>query len=234
MSEMNARSLPSLALAFLLFVAAVGSVGCQSMWDTHRENERLFSLDAARTHSNRGQCVKALAELDRAQARIDLGPYSRESTLARLRCYEKLGMNELASAHRRLLTDFYTDEPMAYPEADGASIFRVKTISKGGYDRPPAWLKISPPRYPEFARRSKIIGRVVVSFELAGNDKPRSIRVLEMPHPLLATWAIEAITGAKGKKKEGAKELMPGGRYVTTFLFHYRWAKEMPSEPLDS
>ncbi|MEM9175817.1 MAG: energy transducer TonB [Myxococcota bacterium] len=234
MPDTSAPRRSPLVLAILLCAILTSTVGCRSMWDAQRENERMFALDAARTHANRGQCDKALGEIDRAQSRIDLGAYSRESVLARLRCYEKLGMTELASAHRRLVADFYTDEPMAYPDPDGSSIFRVRTISKGGYDRPPAWLKISAPRYPEFARRSRIIGRVVVAFELAGNDRPRSIRVLEMPHPLLATWAIEAITQAKGKKKKNAPELIPGGRYVTTFLFEYRWAKELPSEPLDS
>ena len=145
-------------------------------------------------------------------------------------------MTELATAHRRLLTDFYTDEPLAYPDPDGASIFRVRKVAKGGYATPPAWLEIAPPRYPESARRSKIIGRVVVAFGLAGNDRPREIRVLEMPHPLLASMAIEAIGQAKPnkRKKKDSPELMPGGRFVTTFIFEYRWAKEQPEEELDS
>lgn len=236
MSEKNARHLrlpPILAVGLMLFLTW-GSLGCQSMWETHRENERRYSLDAARTHTKRGQCTMALGELDRAQARIDLGPYSQESTLARVRCYEKLGMTELATAHRRLLADFYSEEPMAYPDPDGSSIFRARKIAKDHYTRPPDWLDISPPRYPESARRSKIIGRVVVTFELAGNDRPRGIRVLEMPHPLLASMAIEAIANAKPKKKKNSPELMHGGRFVTTFVFEYRWAKEQPEEALDS
>ena len=236
MSEKPVRPfpLPPIVLLVLLAVFASGTVGCRTMWDQHRERERLFALEAARTHTRRGQCEKAIGELDRAQARVDIGAYSTESILARVRCYEKLGMTELATAHRRLMDDFYTKEPMAYPDPDGSSIFRVRTISKGGYDRPPNWLKISAPRYPEFARRSQITGRVVVSFELAGNDRPRSIRVLEMPHPLLATWAIEAIVQAQPKKKKDTTKLMPGGRYVTTFVFEYRWAREQPTEELDS
>lgn len=235
MSEKNMhRPLRSALAIGLLLTLAGTSVGCQSMWDRVRERERMFALDVARTHADRGQCTEAITEFDRAQSRIDLGPYSRESTAARLRCYEKLGATELASAHRRLLVDFYTDEPMAYPDADGSSIFRVKTLSELGYDRPPRWLQIPAPRYPDFARRSKIIGRVVIAFELAGNDRPRSIRVLEMPHPLLATLAIEAISQAKPKKKKDDAELMPGSRFVTTFLFEYRWAKEAPEEALDS
>lgn len=220
--------------ALMLAGVVLGGIGCQSMWDRHRESERMFALDNARTHTQRGQCAKALSELDRAQARIDLGPYARESTRARARCYDKLELNEMAAAHRRMIQDFYTEEPLAYPEADGSSIFRVRSVPSGGFDRPPSWLKIAAPRYPEYARRSKITGRVVVSFELAGNDTPRAIRVLEMPHPLLATLAIEAIAQAKPRKKAGAPELMPGGRFVTTFAFEYRWAKEVPQEDLDS
>lgn len=222
------------ALAMCLALIALGAVGCQSMWDRVRERERLFALDTARTQTGRGQCPQALQSLDRAQARLDLGAYARESTVARARCYEKLGMTEMASAHRRLVDDFYTDEPMAYPDADGTSIFRVKQVSPGGYDRPPKWLKVPEPRYSAYARRSKIIGRVVIAFELAGNDRPRKIRVLEMPHPLLATWAIESIAQSKPKKKKDSPDLMPGGRYVTTFVFQWRWAGESRDEPLDS
>jgi len=209
-------------------------VSCATMWERVREQERLFALDAARTQTGRGQCPNGLRSLDRAQARIDLGAYSRESTVARARCYEKLGLTEFAAAHRRMVDDFYTDQPMAYPAPDGASVFRVKTVPAGGFSRPPSWLKMPAPRYTPYAQRSKIVGRVVVSFELAGNDKPRKIRVLEMPHPLLATWAIEAVASAQPKKKDGTPDLMPGGRYVTTFLFEWRWAKEAPTEPLDS
>jgi len=220
-------------LTTLVLLLVMGSLGCQSFWEGTRERERLFALENARTQTGRGQCQAALASLDRAQARLDLGLYSRESTIARARCYDRLGLTELATAHRRLATDFYTDEPMALPAADGSSIFRVKKIAPGSFSRPPSWLKMPPPRYSPYAQRSKIVGRVVVSFELAGNDTPRKIRVLEMPHPLLATWAIESISLGEPKKKQGAP-LMPGGRYVTTFLFEWRWAKEEPEAAFDS
>lgn len=212
----------------------VALLGCTTFWDQTRERERIFALENARTQTGRGQCAQALASLDRAQARLDLGLYARESTLARVRCYEKLGMNELASAHRRLAEDFYSEEPLALPEPDGSSIFRVKTVSDGGFSRPPSWLKIPAPRYSPYAQRSDIVGRVVVSFELAGNDRPRKIRILEMPHPLLASWTIEAIASAEPKKKKDTATLMPGGRYVTTFVFEWRWAQEEQESEFDS
>ena len=224
----------TLLMRLVALMLATSLVSCASAWDRVREQERIFALETARTQTGRGQCANALKSLDRAQARIDLGAYSRESTAARARCYEKLGFTEFAAAHRRMLDDFYAEEPMAYPTADGASVFRVKTVPAGGFSRPPSWLKMPAPRYTPYAQRSKIVGRVVVSFELAGNNRPRKIRILEMPHPLLASWAVEAIASAQPKKKEDDPILMPGERYVTTFLFEWRWAKEAPSEPLDS
>ncbi len=220
-----------LAIAALLVLALSG---CTSLWDRVRESERTNFVDIARTQSKRGQCGEALSSLDRAQARMDLGTYARESTIARARCYEKLGAGSMAYAHRRLIDDFYSEEPMALPEADGSSVFRAKSIPAGGFDRPPSWLAFPEPRYSPYAQRSKIVGRVVVSFEIASNDRAKKIRVLEMPHPLLATWAIEAISQGKPKKKPEGVNLMPGGRYVTTFLFEWRWAKEAPEEEFDS
>lgn len=211
-------------LALLLILPALG---CRSMWDRVRENERVYAVETARTQTGRGQCRQALSSLDRAQARLDLGLYARESTLARMRCYQKLDQDELAAAHRRLIDDFYTDEPMAIPDATNASVFRVASVPSGSFDRPPSWLEIPRPRYTPYAQRSDIIGRVVVSFELGGNDRPRKIRVLEMPHPLLASWAIEAVAAAKPsqRKKKNAPTLMPGGRFLTTFVFEWRWAE---------
>ena len=79
------------------------------------------------------------------------------------------------------------------------------------------------------------MGRVVVAFELAEDGRTKKIRVLEMPHPLLATWAIEAVSQA-GKKKRWGKDAganplaMPGDVYVTTFVFYWRWAAEEEEE----
>ena len=221
----------------LLAFALIGLTlsGCSTMWDRVRERERMFALDSARTQTSRGQCASALRSLDRAEARIDLGPYAREATISRQRCYEKVGQSEMAAAHRRLIDDFYTDEPMAFPEPDGSSVFRVKTLPSDGFERPPSWLEFPAPRYTPYAQRSKIVGRVVIAFEVGKDDRPRRIRVLEMNHPLLATWAIEAIASAKpSKKKKGPNLLMPGGRFVTTFAFEWRWAKEEPTSEFDS
>ncbi|MFP6654408.1 MAG: energy transducer TonB [Myxococcota bacterium] len=198
--------------------------GCvQTFWGHIQERERLYALESARIRTERGQCVKALAALDHAEAKLDLGGYAREATAARVRCYEKLNRWELSAAHRRLLTDFYTAEPMALPKKNGSSVFRIDGLVPENYQAPPTWLKIESPRYSEFARRAKIVGRVIVSFRLTKNGRPKRIRVLEMPHPLLASWAIEAIGRSKPVKKKEVTDA-PGGQYISTFRFEWRWA----------
>lgn len=230
--KLNPSRFGAAAMLLLMLPLLLAQTGCQAMWNRVRERERIYSLETARVRLQRGNCAEALASLDRAQARIDLGRYALESVSARLRCYEKLGAQEIATAHRRLITDFYTDEPMALPEADGSSIFRAPNINAADYQSPPTWLKIERPRYTPYAQRSKIIGRVVLSFELAKNGSTRKVRVLEMPHPLLATWAIESVVAAGKKRKENGKDVtvISGGQYITTFSFEWRWASEGNNE----
>lgn len=117
---------------------------------------------------------------------------------------------------------------MAFPAEDGSSVFRAGTSAPAHFDRPPTWLQIARPNYTPYAQRSKIVGRVVVAFSLGENGRTTAIRVLEMPHPLLATWAIEAVAGAKPRR--GMKNKIPvvesSRVFVTTFNFEWRWADE--------
>lgn len=230
----RARPAPTLALMpALIAILLVGSLGCASMWDRVRERERLFALESARTYAKRGSCVEALESLDRAQARMDLGAYGREAISTRIRCYERLGRTQAARAHRRLLEDFYGASHPAHPAADGSSVFRA-TLSEGErFEAPPSMLKIESPSYSEYARRSKIIGRVVVAFELAKDNSTKNIRVLEMPHPLLASWAIEAIEHSRPPKKYKDAVMLSQGPFVTTFAFEWRWAKADDGDPDD-
>ena len=213
-----------LSVLALLFFLLVTSSACNLMWRRVSELERIYALESARREIQSGQCAAALESLDRAEAIMDIGIFAREALEARTRCYEKLGLQELAATHRRLLSDFYTKEPMAFPAEDGSSVFRVSSAAVGKYELPPGWLKVESPRYNEHARRAKIVGRVVVAFNLATNGRPRRIRVLEMPHPLLATWAIEAIARSKPKEKK-QPVILTGVRYVASFNFEWRWAK---------
>jgi hypothetical protein len=55
------------------------------------------------------------------------------------------------------------------------------------------------------------------------------IRVIEMPHPLLASWAIEAIAQARFRTNEKPL-IVPGEHYVTLFEFEWHWAKKKDAE----
>lgn len=217
-----------LSAALFALLLVLGTSGCRSMWNKVRENERTFALENARSNAKRGRCADALADLDRAEAIMAIDRFAIESLQIRIRCYEKLGLMELRSAHRRLLDDYYAQEPMAFPAADGSSVFRAETGAPTRFDRPPTWLKIARPRYTPYAQRSKLVGRVVVAFSLGANGKTTDIHVLEMPHPLLASWAIEAVAGAKPAR--GMKDKVPvvesSRVFVTTFNFEWRWADE--------
>jgi len=220
-------------LAIFLLLLVVAQSGCSPIWRRIREGERSFALKRAHNEIRRGDCEAGLLLLDRAQAALEIGSFARESTAARSRCYEKLGQPELASAHRRLLADYYATELIAVPESDGSTVFRVPNIKPDDYDPPPAWLQIESPRYSGYARRSKIVGRVVLSFDLSKNGRPRRIRVLEMPHPLLATWAIEAIALAESRSKEFSV-VASEAHYLMVFDFEWRWAKKEEDPGEDS
>ena len=230
----RARSLaisgrPALAgIAVLVLLLVVPVFGCGSMWNRVRENERAFALENARTQAKRGKCADALVSLDRAEAVMAIDRFAIESLQIRIRCYEKLGHDEAMSAHRRLLEDFYTEEPMAFPAHDGSSVFRAHESAPIRFERPPSWLEIHRPRYTPYAQRSKIVGRVVVIFALAPSGRTTRIRVLEMPHPLLASWAIEAIVQAKPARamKDKVPVLESERTFVATFNFEWRWADE--------
>lgn len=216
-----------LGLVLLALIAST-SGGCRSMWNRVRENERTFALENARTNAKRGNCREALESLDRAEAIMAIDAFAIEALQMRIRCYEKLGLGEVRDAHRRLVEDFYREEPMAFPAADGSSVFRVRSNTPVRFEPPPAWLAIERPRYSPYAQRSKLVGRVVLAFELAPGGRTTEIRVLEMPHPLLATWAIEAV--AQAKPRRGMKDEVPviqsERTFVTNFSFEWRWADE--------
>ncbi|HEB91059.1 MAG TPA: hypothetical protein ENI85_15905 [Deltaproteobacteria bacterium] len=208
-----------------LFLVVLGQAGClTTLWDRLREHERLLAVEAARGEAHRGQCEKALASLDRAQAKRQLGAYARESTVLRQRCYERLGQQELASAHRRLIADFFSPDADSTRHHPTGSVRRVVGVASEEFFPPPPAMEIASPRYSEYARRSGIVGRVVVSFRIGENGRTRDIRVLEMPHPLLATWAIEAVSRSTLDGDQASRSL-PGTRFLTTYSFEWRWAK---------
>lgn len=224
------------ARALLLLLASVILLpGCQSFWNRVRENERTFAVEKARNTAKRGQCLEAVDALDRAEAIMAIDRFAIEAIQMRVRCYEKLGSRELEGAHRRLLDDYYRSEPMALPASDGSSVFRIRDELPIRFERPPSWLAIARPRYTPHAQRSKLVGRVVVAFGLGEKGRTNRIRILEMPHPLLATWAIEAV--AQAKPKRGRSDSIPiiesDLTYVTTFNFEWRWADEPATDEVE-
>jgi hypothetical protein len=221
-----------MGLCLMLIVLTGTSGGCQTLWVKVRENEREYAVDSARAYSRRGACTELFESVDRASARLDIGRFAVEAIQMRIRCYEKLGRVDAARAHQRLLEDFYGDEneQPAYPRADGTSVFRVANVPDLPFENPPSALELGPPTYSIYARRSDIVGRVVVAFELSPNNRPRNIRVLEMPHPLLASWAIEAVEKITKKKKATGAVIAPGGHYITTYSFEYRWAENVETD----
>jgi hypothetical protein len=223
------RSSVRIALITILTLVFVAPIGCTSMWQAVRKREYAYSVESARGYARAGKCEPALKSLDRAQASLNLGPFARESTAIRARCYEKLGLEELASAHRRLLTDFYVGEPISAPGPDELPVFRVADVNLDDHSPAPSSLKITPPRYNSFAGRSGLVGRVVIAFDISEDGKPTNVRVLEMPHTLLATWAIEAIVESRIRKK-ARPWVAPAEHYLTVLSFTWRWAKQTEAE----
>jgi hypothetical protein len=227
----SGRAVTRVVGLIVLGLAAFGVLACTGMGNRLRERERLFAVEMARTQTERGQCAEALTSLDRAQARLDLGLYARESIRARVKCYSKLGLDELARGHRRLLEDFYSVESRTLSDDGGSPVFRARDIDPALLEPVPSILRIEKPRISPSASRSRLVGRVVVAFALGIDGQPTDLRVLEMSHPLLATWAMEAVAGSKVAKSADRSVLIPGRRYVTTFAFESHWEDQPEAEP---
>lgn len=227
------RSSSRPTLVLILALVGLSLISCRGMWNALRENERGFALENARNNAKRGKCAEALEDLDRAEAIMAIDRFAIEATQLRIRCHERLEQFVQQSAHRRLLDDYYKEEPMAFPAMDGSSVFRARENTPTRFEKPPSWLDIARPRYTPYAQRSKIVGRVVVQFSLGEGGKTKDIRILEMPHPLLANWAIEAVAHAKPKRgMSGKVPVIESERiFVTTFNFEWRWADEGLDEP---
>jgi hypothetical protein len=222
--SLNSKFPTSLSRLVLCVLFLSVGLGCAPLWKAMRESERTSAIESARIYSSRGKCQSAIHSLDRAMARLDIGAYGEEATGIRLRCYQSLGRVQAARAHKRLLEDFYGQISPAYPAADGCSVFRVAQIPNVEYQKLSSALKLVAPSYTEHARRSYIAGRVVVSFQLTQKGLPRSIRVLEMTHPLLASWAIEAVERIVPDERYKDALQLPESHYLAKFDFSSHWA----------
>ena len=224
-----AKSKSRYVAAALLMALVVFGTACAPFWRQVREWERNSAAASADSYAKRGNCARTLKSLDHAEAGLAIGSYAKAATRMRMICYERMGRTEVARAHQRMLDDFYEGENPAYPTGLGDDLFRVKTVPKDPFKPPPALFKIMPPIYNDHAKRSHIVGRVVVSFKLTSKDAATRIRVLEMPHPLLGTWAIEALERSRRNNLDQTTLIPPGEHYVTTFNFYYHHAQDGPT-----
>ena len=175
---MRARADYSLIAVLLL-------CGCVGQWDRVREWERQNAIDGARAEVERGDCDVALPTLERAQSANDLASFGAESVWRKAVCLDRLSRHEEALAHWRLLSELF---PSFYVEHGSVD---AHTLPRGGAAlRSP---KLPRPRFSESARRSGVFGDVVVEYRVDELGVVRDIRVVPPAHPLLASFAIEAV-----------------------------------------
>jgi hypothetical protein len=215
------------SLVACVLLAALAS-GCTSFWASIREQERGHAAKNAEMRIARGDCRGAMRSLERAQASAELGSYATESTLTKAQCLDRIGEREQSRAHYRLLRDFY---PAFRPERIAKEFGEKDESLELALGEAPALgglhaLDLGEPRYSPSADRSQLGGPVLVRFWVAEDGSIRDVRVLEMPHPLLASWAIEAVV--KSKLEKGAFVELPRA-VVTRFVFQTRAPRSEPT-----
>jgi len=212
---------------------ALPLVACAGLTERLRESERNAAAANARKLVARRDCAAALPALERAQAARELGAFEAESSWLKLRCLEALGRTQEALAHQRLLSDFHPDfAPIA---AQGRAALASGEAPAAPLPLAPApalrALAIPRARFTPDAERSRVVGEVVVRFRVERGGRVEGIRVLETPHPLLASWAIEAIANAS-LQSDAAEESLPA-EGALRFHFQHRWQAPDADETRD-
>lgn len=179
----------------LLALLCLALAACGPFWAAVRENERDFAMRSAQARVEAGDCRAALPSLERAQAHRELGRYAARSTLMKARCLVHLGRAEEGKAHYRLLRDFH---PEFQPELVADELREIATpLQQARADAQRSTdlsdLRIPRPRYSASADRSYLSGAVLLRFDLLPGPRVEAIRVLEPTHPLLASFAVEAV-----------------------------------------
>ncbi len=215
-SNMNAAK----RLGIGLLVAGL-STACAPFWSAIREQERGHAANNADMRIARGDCRGALPSLERAQASAELGTYGAASTLSKAQCLDHLGEREQSRAHYRLLRDFYPDfrpQRVAHEFAEKDASLELELGKAPALGSLPD-LDLAEPRYSASADRSHLGGAVLVRFWVNEAGTTQNIRVLDMAHPLLASWSIEAV--AMGKLEKDAVVDLPRA-VVARFVFQTR------------
>jgi len=193
------------------------------MWASIRERDRRSAEKTTQRLAERGQCARAIASAESAQAARELGGFAARSTWIKARCLDALAQREQGLAHWRLLADFYSDSPWAGKiPPDARESIAIRPASP--LVAVPGDLKLPKARYSESAERSHLIGTVVVDFTLDRRGTTRQIRVLENPHPLLSSWAIEAVARAKLASDSRPRADLPI-RSAVSMRFSSHWAE---------
>jgi tetratricopeptide (TPR) repeat protein len=218
----------------VLVLVAVFGVGCTSFWTSVREGERSRAVKQANSYFKEGRCDRVLAQLERAEAALNLGPYGAHATYQRAVCLENLGFREPARANYWMVVDFYPDSPLKskaleklglHEESESLSELQRESASLLVYPQ----IEIPSPHYSEAAERSRVVGSCVLSFTMKADETVSDIRVLQMDHPLLASWSIEAVSAAK--IREGSEPPDLPVTTVTKLVFSSFWHGETQEAP---
>ena len=215
--------------ALLLIVTVLIGAGCGSFWVSVREGERTGAVKNANKYFKQGRCDRVLDQLDQAEAARDLGPYGAQATYQRAVCLENLGHAVSARANYWMVVDFYPESPMKpmaleklgrTGDRNSLAAFRQGLSSV----RVVPQIEIPSPRYSETAERSGLVGSAVVVFTMGADEKVSDIRVVQMDHPLLASWSIEAVDRAT--IAEGATPPDLPVQTITQLVFSSIWHGE--------
>jgi len=215
---------PALVATVALAVLAGLVAGCGGMWGAIGESQRQSSVSLSRDFVERGSCLRALESLERAQTRRDLGAFAAESVWLRARCLDALGHVEQALAHWRVLHDHYGETRWAarIPEQVAPRLGAPEHLRA----RPaPEAFEIPKPRYSAGAQRASIAGAVWVEYRLDEEGRPGEIRVIAPAHPLLVSYAVEAVEAGEWRESVGAATPLPR-RAATHFRFESLWMEE--------
>lgn len=222
---------------FLLVLVLCVSTGCGSFWASVREGERNRSEKQANSYFKAGRCERALEQLDRSEAAQDLGSYGADATYQRAVCLEKLGHKEAARANYLMVVDFYPEsrvKSLALGKLGRSKVRGEFSKDQAGLSPAPLPSQVEVPnsRYSEAAERSGLVGDTVLVFTLEADQSVSGIRVVEMGHPLLASWAIESVSQVT--LRESAAPLSLPMQTVTRIIFSSHWhgdGEEASKEP---
>jgi len=177
-----------------------------------------------------------MLSLERAQGSAELGDFAAESIWLKARCLERMGRRAEATAHLRMLGDFYADSPyvasLPHSVVEELADLPLPAARKAAASlASPPNLEIPRAHYSAVAERYRLTGRVRVLYAVEADGHTASLRVIESAHPLLAGWALQALAASEIKDVEDR----PGTRQraVTGFVFSSKWerAEEEEGEP---